>query len=551
MKKQRRIFMFVIAAALTTAFFSLPLLLSLGPVVQYGLTLLNRESPGTLQVQSCSIGWQQGLRCQGVIYEYPRQGLRLDAPELSSDKGVLVLLAAPQYLGAFTLDHPVVTLNSSKKERQQHRDFHDQQLTSVVTAGSGKPWWERTTLRLSVNHGRILVDSEDGSRQALATEVQLEGSLADGIINYAFDFLSGLDQEGNLQVQGHINLPPSGGALGETLISRSEMEIRGMDIAPFLAVAASRSNLPQGTGRLDATCSLRTAGLQNLAIQGTADLRNVRLFGGVLEPDQPQVDALQITFNGERDLQAGWRLNTLSLESEALRMEASGLYDYAVVLLTGEGTLDLPVIAAQIPYFLARHEKKRIKEGTIDFSLEMTGTVQGVPFPSRYRADSLTAVVDDLAVIGKEGPVYEKTQGSIEAEIRSPTKDGRVVVRDLMVADGWQEGIDAGQEVVWIDLHQRQLYVQQQRLLVRGERASTLVALRVSDWRQLLPFQDIVVEVRLHDTVAAPEADIEAMQEAIQAQLTVAIQRMFSAKEVDNEIEPGTRLENTQQIDQE
>jgi hypothetical protein len=511
-KKHRRIFMFIIAAALATVLFSLPLLLSLGPVVQYGLTLLNREFAGTLEVESCSLGWQQGLRCRGVIYEHPRQGLRLDAPEVSSDKGVLALLAAPRYLGTFILDQPVVTLNLPGKERQPHSDFHDQELTSVGAKGSEKPWWERTTLRLSVNHGIILVDSEDGSRQALASEIQLEGSLADGIFNYALDFISGLEQEGSLRIQGHINLPPSRGPLGETLISRAEVEIRDMDIAPFFAAAASRSDLPQGTGRLEATCTLRTAGLKDLAIIGTADLRDVRFFGGVLGPDQPQVDALHITFNGERDLQAGWRLNTFSLQSEALRMEASGLYDQAAVLLSAEGTVDLQMIAAQIPYFFDRHEKTRIKEGAIGFSLEMSGTVRDVPLPS-------------------------------------PAKDGRVVVRDLVVADGWQGFVDAGQEVAWINVFQRQLGVQ--RLHVRGERASAQVTLWIDDVRQPLPFQDIVVEVRLHDTVTVPEANIEAMQEAIQAQLAVAIQPMSPVEGEGDEIDPGTGLDNTQQEDQE
>lgn len=512
MKKQQCIRTIIIAAVLAAALWSLPLLLSLGPVVQYGLTLLNREFAGTLQIQSCSIGWQQELRCQGVVYEYPQQGMRLDAPGLSSDKGLFVLLAAPRYLGAFTLDEPVVTLSTPDQNRQQQSDFHDQELTSAARTGFENPWWERITLRLSLDHGTVLVDSAHGIKQPLAREVQLEGSLADGVVNYTLDFLSGLDQEGSLLIRGHINLPPSVGSLGTTLTSRAEVKIRGMDIAPFLNVAASRSGLPQGTGRLDAACSLHTAGLEDVAIQGTADLRDVRLFGGVLGSDQLQVDALHITFNGERNLQGGWRLNTFSLQSDPLRMKASGLYDHAKVLLTAVGSINLPMIAAQIPHRLALHEKTRVREGTVDFSLKMSGAVRNVPLPS-------------------------------------PAQDGRVVVRDLVVADGWQGFVDAGQEVAWIDVFQRQLGVQ--RLHVRGERASTQVTLWIDDLRQSLPLQDIVVEVRLHDAVTVSEADIEAMQESIQEQLTVAIQHMSPAEGEGYEIDPGTGLDNTQQGDQE
>ncbi|MBM9537865.1 hypothetical protein [Desulfobulbus alkaliphilus] len=752
------------AVVLATALFLLPVLLSLGPVVQSSLNLLNQELAGTLQVQSCSIGWQQGLHCQGLRYEYPRQGLRLETPGLSSDKGLLGLLAAPRYLGTFTLDQPVLTLSPPGKEGEQPSDVHDRKLTSVRIPGSGKPWWERAALRLAVNHGTVLVDSGDASSRSLATEVQLKGRLADGIVNYALDFLSGLDQEGSLRVEGYINLPPSWESLGETLISRAEMEIRGMDIAPFLELTASWSGLPQGLGRLHASCSLHTSGLQDLAIQGTADLHDVHLFGGALGPDQPQLDALHITFDGERTLHAGWRLNTFSLHSQPVRMEASGLYDHATVLFTAEGSFDLPVIAAQVPHLLALHEKTRIKEGSIDFSLDIRGDLQEVIFQSRCRAErisatyidqplvwesplslhidgayrqgkvlisdlqlyapffaakghgeqdlfsfqasadldamsaqlgqfftlpwrgsgllqltgsleavggdgyqfatrtfindfaltreavpllpihdffltlqgrlpskldreqlftklelesvswpgtlalvleggqkwagkrhtsltargsmdlarstsilqslgydpagislegdlsftgsgswhnrrlslhNLSAVVEDLAVIEKKGLLHQEQQLTIEVEHRAPVGDKRVVLRELMVAEDWQDFIDVGPAAVWIDFLRRKLHVR--HLHVQEEHTSALLALRVEDWREPMPLRDTVVEVRLHGTDDEPEADIEALQEAIRAQLADFFQGIPSEEKGRNEIEPGPEPEKAEQ----
>jgi hypothetical protein len=409
-KKQRYIIMFSIAAALAAALFSLPMLLSLGPIVQYSLTLFNRKIAGTLQIQSCSLGWQQGVSCQGLTYEYPQQGLHLSAPEIKGDKGLLVLLAAPRYLGEFTVDQPVITLVPPGKGGEEQSVASEQPVASTEAGILGMSWWERMTFRLSVGRGSIVVDTGDGFRRQLAAGVNLEGSLATGIINYVLDFRTGMEQEGSLLARGHINLPPSGEALGETLISRSEVAIKGMDIAAFLDVAAARIGLPQGTGRLDATCSLRTAGLRNLKVQGEADLRDVRLSGGFLGPDQPELDSLHAIFNGERSAHDGWRLNTFNLQSGLVHMEASGGYDYTNVLLTAKGSFDLPGIAAQVPHLLALHEKTRIKEGTVDFSLDITGGPREVVLRSRCRAERLVAMHNEQ-ILAWETPLSLEADG--------------------------------------------------------------------------------------------------------------------------------------------
>lgn len=434
-KKQRGIIMFSIATALAAALFSLPILLSLGPIVQYSLTLLNRKIAGTLQIQSCSIGWQQGVSCQGLTYEYPQQGLHLTAPGLKGDKGLLVLLAAPWYLGEFTMEQSVVTLVPPGQGGEEHSVASAQAAASTGAGAFEMSWWERMTFRLSADQGSIFVDAGDGFRRQLATGVNLEGSLATGIINYILDFRTGKEQEGSLLVQGHINLPPTGEARWETLTSRSEVEIKDLDIAAFLDVAASRIGLPQGTGRLNATCSLRTAGLRDLKVQGEADLRDVRLSGGFLGPDQPEFDTLHVTFNGERSAHEGWRLNTFNLHSGPVHMEASGGYDYTTVLLTAKGSFDLPEIAAQVPHLLALHEKTRIKEGTIGFSLDITGGAREMVLRSRCRAERLVALHNEQ-ILAWETPLSLVADGEYRL--------GKVTISNLHLHTPFFEAVGSG-----------------------------------------------------------------------------------------------------------
>jgi hypothetical protein len=427
--------MFSIAAALAVALFSLPMLLSLGPIVQYSLTLLNRKIAGTLQIQSCSIGWQRGVSCQGLTYAYPQQGLHLTVPELNGDKGLLGLLAAPRYLGEFTVDHPVITLVPPGQGGEEQSVASEQTATSIGAGTFGMSWWERITFRLSAEQGSLFVETGDGFRRQLATGVNLEGSMATGIVNYALDFRTGIEQGGSLLVQGHINLPPSGEALWETLTSSSVVEIEDMDLAVFFDVAASRVGLPQGTGRLNATCSLRTAGLRDLKVQGEVDLGDVRLSGGFLGSDQPEFDTLHVIFNGERNAREGWRLNTFNLQSGLVQMEASGGYDYTTVLLTAKGSFDLPEIAAQVPHLLALHEKTRIKEGTIDFSLDITGGAREVVLRSRCRAERLVALHDEQ-ILAWETPLSLEADGEYRL--------GKVSISNLHFHTPFFEAVGSG-----------------------------------------------------------------------------------------------------------
>ena len=390
MKKKRPSAMTAASLAIAALVLFLPSLLCLPPIIDYAQRFISRQFSVSLTVQSCSLGWWQGFSCENLRYQDPARGFRLTAPRLAGDKGLLLLLLAPQYLGAITAEQPQVTFfplpaGVAGDERPA--------VGASSSEQAGRPaWWERLTCRFTVQKGLVEFDQGQNGCQEIAREIDLKGSLAVGTIDYALAFRSGSQQEGHLRAHGFINLPTARQSLFDSLISRTEVDIKDLELSGFLDLAASRSNLPRGRGVLAATGHVVTAGIKDFEVQGETSLRGLHLSGGFLGPDQPAIDQLLFTFKGSHNAATGWRLAALDLTSDPVRLEASGSYDHAVAALAAKGSVNLPVVAAQLPHLLSLHEQTRFREGTVDFSLDVTGTPQELELKAACRTGRLAVV---------------------------------------------------------------------------------------------------------------------------------------------------------------
>lgn len=401
MKGKRRSVIIAASLVLVALLFFLPLFLCLQPVLRVTLDSINRRLPGSLEVQSCSLGWWQGIRCEEPRYQDSVLGVRMAAPKLTGDKGLFALMVAPRYLGEITLEQPTFTFlpHPVGGEQPQHGETvavtPGEQSVPAQEAAARAPWWEQLTLRLKVNKGLVVLEQAQGRPQELARDIDLKSSLAVGTVNYAFAFRSGLEQqEGSLRAEGFINLPTARQSLIDALISRTEVEIKGLEIAAFLDLAASRWNFPRGKGVLDATCRVATAGIDDLEIQGETGLRGLQLSGGFLGQDQPVVDSLLFKFKGNHKGKEGWRLTTLKLASDPVRIEANGSYDRSTAAFAAKGSLNLPAIAAQLPHLLSLHEKTTFREGSVDFIVGVSGTPQEFVMKADCKTGRLAVVHD-------------------------------------------------------------------------------------------------------------------------------------------------------------
>jgi hypothetical protein len=402
----------IIAVALAIAVFlvALPYLLSLPPVVRFGLDRINEHLSGTLAIQSFSLGWRQGVRCDNLQYRDPVQGIEVTTPRLVSDKGLFVLLMAPRYLGAITIDHPVLTFFSAAAVHDKSKHNARETASAAPSAGENpgntlhSSWWEERSFRLRVNNGSVTLDHGVHPVEELAKDISLTASLAVGTINYEIAFRSGLQQQGHLRAIGFVNLPAGRQSFVDTLISGTELNVSGLELAPFLDLAASRGNFPRGKGVLDANCHLVTAGIDDLDVQGTTALKGLQLSGGFLGNDRPAIDQLHFKFKGSRTAPKGWQLNTLHLESDPIRIDASGSYALAHASLDVQGEVDVQTVSKQLPHLLGLHEKTTIQEGLVDFSLNVSGTPQELDMKAHCRTGRL-AIVHDGQPLSWEAPL--------------------------------------------------------------------------------------------------------------------------------------------------
>ncbi|MDX9834661.1 MAG: DUF748 domain-containing protein, partial [Desulfobulbus sp.] len=269
---------------------------------------------------------------------------------------------------------------------------------SVPSAGPEEPnltsplsWWERLAMGVNGVDGLVVLDQGAGGPRELAREVRLSGSVARGTVTYALDFRSG-SKRGHLQAQGFVNLPTISQSFLDELVSRTNISVQDLDLAPFLDLAASRGSWPTGEGTLNATLHVSTAGLEEVKLQGDVALRALHLEGGWLGADRPALDALSASFHGTRSRKEGWRFENLRVDSEPLRLQGQGQLNSRSVDLSASGTVHLPVVAAQLPHLLALHQDTVVREGVLDFSVSASGRPEDLQARAAWRAHRLRAV---------------------------------------------------------------------------------------------------------------------------------------------------------------
>ena len=113
MVKKRNLFITGVVLLVIVLVGLLPVILSSGGVQDLLVSRVNTQIPGTLAVGGCSIGWQQGLQCNRLVYDNRKHGVHVSIPRLSSSQGLLALIVTPMNLGTVTVDDPVLVLPGS------------------------------------------------------------------------------------------------------------------------------------------------------------------------------------------------------------------------------------------------------------------------------------------------------------------------------------------------------------------------------------------------------------------------------------------------------
>jgi hypothetical protein len=429
LKQRRHLITMAVVFAVLALVVGLPSLLS-RPMVQVSLMeLVEPRLKGRVQLQSCSISWLQGISWTGVRYRDPRHHLEVHLPKVHTDKGLLTLALAPQYLGALTLEQPtLIFLASSGHDVAAAGPSLSEPRESGSSGQQAVSWWERWRLQLHLQGGRIVADQGAGaSERVLARDVGLAAALDQGSITYRLHFRSE-QAGGHFRAQGFVNLPNPGQPFFSSLISQSTLDIEQLELEPLLTLAATRmAGIPRGKGVLNAACRLSSAGGEHLDVEGQATLHEVELTGGVLGEDHPALDEFNFRFQASRRPAEGWQLTALEVQSQPLSFSARGVVDRKRADFNGNGMLDLAQLASQLPQLLAIHGKTTVHQGRLHLGLQATGPLESLRLKADCTTDRLVITHDDRPyswstplVVQIAATLVGRGIGSAELEVRAP-----------------------------------------------------------------------------------------------------------------------------------
>ncbi len=413
MKKKGIVLLLAVVLLLVVAVLSLPLVLSSSTVLRMALERINARSSATVEIDSCSIGWNRGLECRDIRFSDPAAGLAVTIPRLTGSQGLLALVVAPRNLGELVVHEPEVVLSESASGRQaakaaktpgtgQPRPAPVPGGGKAAPAGEGTPFWEGMQVRLLVQGGRVVSRLHLQPPQVIGRDLQLTSGLADGSIAYTLGFRDGAGR-GRVAATGFINLPVRPEGLLDTLVSMVDLQVTDFPLQGLLAYAASRAtSLPRGEGTLSGNLNLKSAGLANLTAKGGLELRDLQLNGGFLGSDRPSFAKVDLLLDADRKQGRGWMLNSFALNSDAGTVRARGELGPAVRRVNLSGQLELPVLAARLPGLLRLRRGVHLTSGVFDFSLDLAERDRTVSVTADTRLEQLSGEYDGRAFVWAE-----------------------------------------------------------------------------------------------------------------------------------------------------
>ncbi len=380
--KKRSLVLWGIAALLAVSLLLLPAFLSSNLVLDRLFSRLNKEIPGTLSVDSCSIGWQRGLQCSGLVYADKSHGTTVTIPQLSGSQGLLALAVAPSNLGTITLRDPLVVLpplpaaearttpaKTSPPPAPKGRDAAEKK--GPAAGRSSTPLWDRLTGKLVVKGAVVRRKIGAGPARILIRKGSLKARLAEGSIHFEAGIESA-NNGGSATATGFVNLPARPAAFLDTLVTETTLHVMDLQLEPFFTLVPASLDPPRGTGELSAELLIKMSGLDNLTARGTAMVRDLQLSGGVLGQDRPSFKQVNFDIDARRESNTRWQFPDLNLSADFGTMQLKGTADGPEMSLQGKGSLLLPVLFQQFPHLLRVQPGTELKDGTMELSLLMT-----------------------------------------------------------------------------------------------------------------------------------------------------------------------------------
>jgi len=392
--KKWKYFLIAVVLTVVAVIVLLPPVISSDSVRRLILSRVNEKIQGDLSIDFWMIGWNEGILFKKIIYTDPEQGIRFTAARATMTHGLLELAFAPKDLGLITVDSPRLEITphpelTSESDNGQKDAVGPSRSTGKVNRKkSGSAPWEGASAELLVHDGQVQTAVNDSTLTNLAQRIETHAFLAKGIINFDLDFSANGDQ-GRVTAQGSLNLPARQDMLLETLVSKMDIKISSLQLKEPLALAASMGNLPTGQGLLNADLKLQATGMKDFAVQGDLNVDTLRMTGGFLGKDQPEINNVHLVIDCDRQSGQGWHIANLNLQADPGFLRARSESDGGGRKLHARAMLKLPVLFDLFPHLLKVREGVQMKSGTLDFEADLDRNDQRSTLSAWARADHL------------------------------------------------------------------------------------------------------------------------------------------------------------------
>ena len=407
-----------------------PWIASTGPVKSLAVGRINaRLAPGSVVVQSWSVGWLDPIRVDGLALVDPHGKQVVKARQVRLDWGILGLLMARPDLGTITVERAVIDV---ERRVDGTIDVLDA-LASVMNPDSGgadasaaaqkpnNPTGDRMAVKVVVNGGTLRATSPELAEPVVAGRIDGTLTIAPGKPMTLTATLT--DGDRSLKLDAAVERP---NPAAPTHPGDLAIQVVGKDWP-----LSFRGNGGLGHGRFGGSLDARrTAGRWSAATVSALD--GFEAEGPALGGDHPRFDRVTLTADlGQTTDGSGWSIRRFELVCPIGQAHAEG----AVPPVEGapttiRGQVDLVGLTRLLPHTLRLQDGVSVDRGMATLKADLTGA------KGSERAE-VTASVNDFAATrhGQAVAVHEVPRLAAVA-VRSGSK---VAVERLELKAG---GID-------------------------------------------------------------------------------------------------------------
>lgn len=396
----------------------LPGIVSSDVMKPFVLQKVNQQLPGRLEVEEWSLGWFDGIKGSGILYDNRGDDLLVRVAELKSGGGLLNLILTRGKLGTVDIIDPAVVVYISDKPKPRGVEDAEAPAPSPKTKPpeKGKVTVPALYGQFIIKGGSLRTVGGDGGEKVVAKDLDLmlDAAGPENPLTYRFSVESG-DNSGRVSGEGSLALSPDDPLNMHKIRSNSTLQIKSWELKDVFAILASRQQIPSAEGRLNADVRLTGSTAESLHLVSRLSIETLKLRGGPLTSDAPTIKGIAI------DLDAAGVTNAVSLKnltfsSSLANGSAKGTFDVnGQQNFSGKADVNLAEVFTQLPGTLKLQKGTKISKGRMALAANLEKTLDLTTFKGNARIDRLQGISNGKK-ISWDKPVTVDARGDMRPD---------------------------------------------------------------------------------------------------------------------------------------